>query len=138
QHGLNFVGAERLHCHLKCFAPNHSCDSVYRRASRQGAQSGILNSLLLLVLAMRNLGLALYILAAIGTVTSTIFLGLVFLAVSRFRRGLPRKLQAVSEVPKSALPFVSVMKPIHGLEPRLKETLRSFFQQDYPKYELIC
>ena len=86
---------------------------------------------------MRNLGFVLYILAAVGTVTSTIFLGLVFLAVSRFRRGLPRKMQAISEVPQGALPFVSVMKPVHGMEPRLKETLRSFFQQDYPKYEII-
>jgi ceramide glucosyltransferase len=86
---------------------------------------------------MRNLGLALYILAAFGTVTSTIFLGLVFVAVSRFRSGLPRKTQAVAAIPDSALPFVSVMKPVHGDEPRLRETLRSFFQQDYPKYEIV-
>lgn len=86
---------------------------------------------------MRNLGLVLYILAAFGTVTSTIFLGLVFVAVSRFRSGLPQKKQAVSGVPDVALPFVSVMKPVHGLEPRLKETLRTFFRQDYPKYEIV-
>jgi len=86
---------------------------------------------------MRNLGLVLYILAAFGTISSTAFLGLVFVAVSRFRRALPRKVQAVAGVPDSALPFVSVMKPVHGLEPRLKETLRTFFQQDYPEYEIV-
>jgi ceramide glucosyltransferase len=86
---------------------------------------------------MRNLGLVLYILAAFGTITSTIFLGLVFVAVARFRRGLPRKVQAVAAVPESALPFVSVMKPLHGVEPRLRETLRSFFQQHYPQYEIV-
>ncbi len=86
---------------------------------------------------MRNLGLALYILAAFGTITSTIFLGLVFVAVSRFRRESLRKAVAVSEVPESELPFVSVMKPVHGLESRLRETLRTFFQQNYPKYELV-
>jgi ceramide glucosyltransferase len=86
---------------------------------------------------MRNLGFVLYILAVVGTVTSSIFLGLVFAAVSRFRRRLPKKLQAVVAVPDAALPFVSVMKPLHGVEPRLRETLRSFFQQDYPHYELI-
>jgi ceramide glucosyltransferase len=86
---------------------------------------------------MRNLGLVLYILAAFGTITSTFFLGLVFVAVSRFKRGLPPKVQAVAAIPDAALPFVSVMKPVHGNEPRLRETLRTFFQQDYPKYEIV-
>jgi len=40
-------------------------------------------------------------------------------------------------VPESQLPFVSVMKPVHGLEPRLRETLRTFFLQNYPKYEIV-
>src|SRR3954470_7587 len=88
-------------------------------------------------ISMRNLGLALYILAAFGTITSTIFLGLVFVAVSRFRRESRRKAVAASEVPESELPFLSVMKPVHGLEPRLRETLRTFFQQNYPKYEIV-
>jgi ceramide glucosyltransferase len=84
---------------------------------------------------MHTLGLVLYILAAVGTFTSTIFLGLVFVAVARFRRGLPAKVRQVSEV--GGLPFVSVLKPLHGMEPRLRETLRSFFQQEYPRYEIV-
>jgi ceramide glucosyltransferase len=84
---------------------------------------------------MHTLGLVLYILAAVGTFTSTVFLGLVFVAVARFRRGLPAKVRQVSEV--GGLPFVSVLKPLHGMEPRLRETLRSFFQQEYPKYEIV-
>jgi len=86
---------------------------------------------------MRNLGLALYILAAFGTITSTIFLGLVFVAVSRFRRESVRKVRAAGDVSDADLPFVSVMKPVHGLEPRLRETLQTFFQQNYPKYEIV-
>jgi ceramide glucosyltransferase len=86
---------------------------------------------------MRNLGLVLCILAAFGTVTSTIFLGLVFVAVESFRRNLQRKVLAVEAAPESKLPFVSVMKPLYGIEPRLRETLRSFFQQDYPQYEIV-
>src|SRR4051812_39146588 len=86
---------------------------------------------------MRTLGHVLYIVAVFGTITSTIFLGLVLVAVSRFRRRLPLKQQAAADVPTTSLPFVSVMKPVHGLEPRLKETLRSFFQQDYPQYEIV-
>lgn len=84
---------------------------------------------------MHTLGLVLYILAAVGTFTSTVFLGLVFVAVARFRRGLPAKVRQVSEV--GGLPFVSVLKPLHGMEPRLRETLRSFFQQEYPKYQIV-
>jgi ceramide glucosyltransferase len=30
-----------------------------------------------------------------------------------------------------------VLKPVHGLEPRLRENLESYFKQDYPKYELL-
>jgi ceramide glucosyltransferase len=84
---------------------------------------------------MHTLGLVLYIVAAVGTFTSTIFLGLVFVAVARFRRSLPEKAARVAEIRE--FPFVSVLKPLYGMEPRLRETLRSFFQQDCPSYELV-
>src|SRR3954471_19327215 len=84
---------------------------------------------------MHTLGLVLYILATVGTLTSTIFLGLVFVSVARFRRNVPEKMKRVSDA--AELPFVSVLKPLYGMEPRLKETLRSFFQQDYPQYEIV-
>src|SRR3954462_5099004 len=84
---------------------------------------------------MHTLGLVFYFLAAVGTFTSTIFLGLVFVAVARFRRNLPGKVKQASEA--ADLPFVSILKPLYGMEPRLKETLRSFFQQDYPQYEIV-
>ncbi|MGA7513919.1 MAG: glycosyltransferase, partial [Candidatus Sulfotelmatobacter sp.] len=34
-------------------------------------------------------------------------------------------------------PPVSVLKPVHGLEARLKENIESFFRQDYPDYEIL-
>ena len=86
---------------------------------------------------MHTLGLVLYILAAFGTLTSTIFLGLVFVGVARFRRTALEKARHVAELHEADLPFVSVLKPLHGLEPRLRETLRSFFEQNYPKYEIV-
>jgi len=35
------------------------------------------------------------------------------------------------------LPPVSVLKPVHGPESRVKENIESFFRQDYPAYEII-
>lgn len=37
----------------------------------------------------------------------------------------------------AGFPFVSILKPLKGLDPRLKENLESFFQQDYPSMEIL-
>ncbi|HEU5451743.1 MAG TPA: glycosyltransferase [Terriglobales bacterium] len=37
----------------------------------------------------------------------------------------------------AAFPPLSVLKPVHGVEPRLEENLESFFRQDYPRYEVL-
>ncbi|MGH9532312.1 MAG: bacteriohopanetetrol glucosamine biosynthesis glycosyltransferase HpnI, partial [Terriglobales bacterium] len=37
----------------------------------------------------------------------------------------------------SDLPPVTLLKPVHGMEPRLEESLESFFQADYPQFEII-
>src|SRR6266436_309187 len=64
----------------------------------------------------------------IGILTSTIYLGLVFAATIRFRR--PKTVPAFT-------PPVSVLKPLHGAEPGLREFLEGFFQLDYPEYEIL-
>ena len=47
-------------------------------------------------------------------------------------------LKQLSSIPDDAhLPPVSVLKPVHGLEARLKENIESFFRQDYPDYEIL-
>ncbi len=64
-----------------------------------------------------------------GTLTSTIYLGLVMAAAICFRRR-----------PKTAARFtppVSLLKPLHGAEPGLQEYLEGFFQLDYPEYEIL-
>ena len=35
------------------------------------------------------------------------------------------------------LPAVSVLKPLHGIEPGLERNIESFFEQDYPEFELL-
>jgi len=37
----------------------------------------------------------------------------------------------------AALPPVSVLKPVHGLEAQLGKNIESFFRQDYPDYEIL-
>lgn len=79
----------------------------------------------------------LLVIAAAGTLTSTIFLGLIVVSCLRFRWLSTRKaLDAQRAKPK--LPPVSVLKPLHGDEPQLRENLSSFFAQDYEAgYELL-
>jgi ceramide glucosyltransferase len=73
-------------------------------------------------------------LALLGTLTSTIFLGLVIVAAFRFKRGMRQ--QTVDPQP-SAFPPVSLLKPLHGAEPGLEEYLESFFALDYPDFEIL-
>ena len=73
--------------------------------------------------------------ATCGTVLSAIFLVLALLGAAKFHRQVREQAQFAGQVPQ--LPPVSLLKPVHGLEPRLKENIESFFQQDYPQYEVL-
>jgi len=74
-------------------------------------------------------------LAIVGTVSSAVFLGLATVAVIRFHSDTRRQLRSMPD--DAHLPPVSVLKPVHGLEARLKENIESFFRQDYPNYEIL-
>ncbi len=73
--------------------------------------------------------------ALLGLVSSTIFLALALLGAVKFRRDARQ--QRLATEAAETLPPVSVLKPVHGLEPRLKENIESFFCQDYPQYEIL-
>src|SRR5882762_612037 len=76
-------------------------------------------------------------LAAIGTVSSTIFLAMTLAGAARYRKlAVQAQAQALA-VPFASLPPVAILKPIHGMEEQLEKNLASFFEQDYPEYEII-
>jgi ceramide glucosyltransferase len=75
----------------------------------------------------------LFTLAMLGTVTSTIYCGMVVVATLRFATRRRRDARAAM----TFLPPISVLKPLHGAEPGLAENLERFFTQNYPAYELI-
>lgn len=75
--------------------------------------------------------------SVIGTITSSIFLLLVLIAAARFKQRAKNERKAAFEIPYQSLPAVTIFKPVHGREERLRENLESFFRQDYPEYEVI-
>jgi len=77
----------------------------------------------------------LFIVAGTGLLAASVYLALVVVASVRFR--VTTRQDAVLREGKAALPPVTVLKPLHGMEPLLEECLESFFRQDYAAYELI-
>ena len=62
--------------------------------------------------------------ALAGTVTSTIYCGMVLVGAVRFARRKRREERA----PADFLPPVSVLKPLHGTEPDLEENLQALLR----------
>lgn len=65
-----------------------------------------------------------------GVATSTVFAMLAVVSALRFSKRRPAK-------SSKYLPPVSMMKPLHGAEPDLERHLRTFFEQDYPEFEIL-
>ncbi len=74
----------------------------------------------------------LLVVAAAGLVTSAGYLVLVVIASVRFRRSQRR-----SSDGETAYPPVTLLKPLCGLEPGLEANLTSFFEQQYPSFEIV-
>jgi len=74
--------------------------------------------------------------ATFGLISSSIFLLLVLIAAARFKKRADSARESVLNV-STDLPPVTILKPVHGMEERLEQNLESFFQQDYPDFEII-
>jgi len=68
-----------------------------------------------------------------GTVTSTIYCLMVVAASVRFWMRKRREDRATA----TFLPPVSMLKPLHGTEPGMERNLETFFEQEYPEFELL-
>src|SRR5580765_2110368 len=77
------------------------------------------------------------VLAAIGTLSSTVFLVMTLAGAVRYRTIAVQARANALAVPIGSLPPVTILKPIHGMEEQLEKNLESFFEQDYPDYEVI-
>ena len=75
----------------------------------------------------------LFWIAALGSVTSSIYCVMVVVAALRFGLRKRREEMAVPDF----LPPVSVYKPMHGTEPGMEQNLVTFFEQEYPEFELL-
>ena len=99
-----------------------------------------------------------------GLISCTAFLLLVMAGAVRFRREQSKALEAPAARPKAAdagklkadnsgkqkaggtekleadrvkFPAVTLLKPLHGMEPEMEAKLESFFRQDYPEFEIV-
>lgn len=79
---------------------------------------------------------AFLILAVFGLITSTVFAGMTLWAVPGFLRARRAQRAAQSARP-GFTPPLSLLKPLHGMEPGLEGWLESFYHQDYPAYEIL-
>ncbi|MGH9600407.1 MAG: glycosyltransferase [Terracidiphilus sp.] len=74
--------------------------------------------------------------ALFGLLTSTVFAGIVLWAVPSYLGERRLALARMKERP-GFTPPLTLLKPLHGAEPSLEAHLATFFDQDYPDYEIL-
>ena len=79
---------------------------------------------------------ALLALAVFGLITSAVFAGMTLAAIPRYIRERRDAFQALEREP-AFTPPLTLLKPLHGDEPKLEAHLTTFFEQDYPAYEIL-
>jgi len=79
---------------------------------------------------------ALLALAVFGLIASTIVAGIQLTAVPGYLRERRIALAQLAMRP-GFTPPLSLLKPLHGAEPGLEASLATFFEQDYPAFEIL-
>src|SRR4051812_12778852 len=74
--------------------------------------------------------------AAVGLISSTVFAGMVLAAVPRYLRERRVADAELMKRPGFTQPL-TLLKPLAGAEPDLEAHLASFFEQDYPEFEIL-
>jgi ceramide glucosyltransferase len=75
-------------------------------------------------------------LGVFGLVTSTVFAGMVLWAVPGYLRQRRAAMAQLAARP-GFTPPLTLLKPLHGDEPGLEAHLATFFEQDYPEFEIL-
>jgi len=75
-------------------------------------------------------------LALLGLIASTGFTAIVLFAVPAYRRERRQELVQLEGRP-GFTPPLTLLKPLHGAEHGLEAYLETFFEQDYPNYEIL-
>jgi ceramide glucosyltransferase len=78
---------------------------------------------------MNIVGLGLTVLGYTAVVASLAYAAFALWRVARLGRAAP--------APARALPPITILKPVCGLEPGLYDDLRSFCDQDYPEFQIL-
>jgi ceramide glucosyltransferase len=81
------------------------------------------------------LGIAVLAIACIGVASSAVFLVLALIGTAKFHRDSAQQREYAEKI--ANWPAVSLLKPVHGEETRMRENIESFFRQDYPDYEIL-
>src|SRR4051812_30821603 len=87
-------------------------------------------------LSLNCMSYVLLALAIFGLITSSVFTGMVLAAVPRYLRERRCAEEELRRRP-GFTPPISVLKPLAGAEPDLEKHLASFFEQDYPEFEIL-
>ena len=74
----------------------------------------------------------LWFVAVFGSLTSTVFFGMVMVAIRRYRRASDGLRAEIESTPAILLPPVTILKPVHGMEPRWKRRWRAFSARIIP------
>jgi ceramide glucosyltransferase len=82
------------------------------------------------------MGYLLLAIAVFGLITSSVFTGMTLAAVPRFLRERRNAELKLRKRPRFTPPL-TLLKPLAGAEPDLEAHLASFFEQDYPTFEIL-